>query len=407
MLKSVIQGVDPGKTAEDVLQSSHADVHAITSVRPLGNKGAFLLTFEGEGISCAIKRIGRKKFVHAYRPMAIVCNSCHMLGHKSNICTRQQRCGTCGEIKNLEHRWQQQFCVNCKAEDHTAFSRECQAKLQADRKRQQRARVPLRKGPAGATTSNRFALLCKEDFSSLATGSHGTTALPSTPQKTRTQPSTPDHQRRQMSSFVEAAKRPWDTHKTTTSKLQEIKRMAMRWSRVSPPPPPPASLPQRPSNGKTQVASQPMGSSIDKGSASHTGEIRTTETAPRNQYVATKAVLTAVKHAYAEADKKRRDNEDRKKPTMVMIFTDSEEVLRACKEYRLASPTVREIMKTAIRARGCHGIRLQQRWVPGHSGVKGSEAAHVAAREHKRFLLSSANGPLRQRAAEISNGYRE
>ncbi|KAG0429841.1 hypothetical protein HPB47_023247 [Ixodes persulcatus] len=40
------------------------------------------------------------------------------------------------------------------------FSRECAAKLQADRKQQLRARVPLRKGPAGATTSNSFALSC-------------------------------------------------------------------------------------------------------------------------------------------------------------------------------------------------------------------------------------------------------
>ncbi|KAG0421643.1 hypothetical protein HPB47_002471 [Ixodes persulcatus] len=195
MPRGVIHGVEPGKTAEDVLQNSHADFHDIASVRPLGNKGTFLLTFRGEGIPRAIKCFGRKKFVHAYRPTAIVCNSCHMLGHKSNICTRQQRCGTCGEINNPEHRCQQQFCVNCRAEDHTAFSRECPAKLKADRRRQQRARVPLRKGPAGATTSNRFELLREEDFPSLATGNHGTTGLPSTSHKTTgTPPSTPDHQ---------------------------------------------------------------------------------------------------------------------------------------------------------------------------------------------------------------------
>ncbi|KAG0427293.1 hypothetical protein HPB47_025638 [Ixodes persulcatus] len=85
------------------------------------------------------------------------------------------------------------------------------------------------------------------------------------------------------------------------------------------------------------------------------------------------AVLTAGKHAYAEADKKRRDNEDRKKLTSVMIFTYSQEVLRTCKEYRLKSPTVREIIKTALRARERHGIRLQLAGSgpPGHSGVKG------------------------------------
>lgn len=155
-----------------------------------------MLTFEGEGNPRAIKYLERKKFVRSYCPTAIFCNSCHMLGYKSNTGMRQQSRGNCREINKPEHRCQQQFRVHCKAEGHTYFSRECVAKLQADRKQQQRARVPLRKGPAGATTSNSFTLWREEDFSQVSTGSYGTAAIPSTSQKTtRMPPSPPNHQR--------------------------------------------------------------------------------------------------------------------------------------------------------------------------------------------------------------------
>ncbi|KAG0423641.1 hypothetical protein HPB47_000586 [Ixodes persulcatus] len=41
MPRGVIHGVEPGKTAEDVLQNSRADFHDITSMRPLGKQGHF------------------------------------------------------------------------------------------------------------------------------------------------------------------------------------------------------------------------------------------------------------------------------------------------------------------------------------------------------------------------------
>lgn len=77
--------------------------------------------------------------------------------------------------------------------------------------------------------------------------------------------------------------------KQITAALKEIKRL----ERSTPPPPSPsASVPQRPSNGKTEEASQPVRNNIDKGYASHTGEKRTNATAPRNQDVSTKGNAT-------------------------------------------------------------------------------------------------------------------
>ncbi|KAG0424226.1 hypothetical protein HPB47_000021 [Ixodes persulcatus] len=178
MPRGVIHGVEAGKTAEDVRQNSHADFHDITSLP------------------------------YAWTQVEHLHEATKVRHLRRNQQSRAQV--SC----------QQQFCVNCRAEDNMAFSRECPAKLKADRKRQQRARERRQAIGLRCCARRIFRRWPRE-----ATERH---AYPPPLRKLQGRRHRhPITMRRQKSSFAEAAKRPRDTHKTTTSKLQEIKKMKM------------------------------------------------------------------------------------------------------------------------------------------------------------------------------------
>lgn len=96
--RGVIHGVSPGDAARGIVENAIADYHDIIHARPIGKNGTYLITFEGQGIPRSLRLFGRYHNVFPYKPTAVVCLQCHGLGHKATVCTRKQRCKTCGEV---------------------------------------------------------------------------------------------------------------------------------------------------------------------------------------------------------------------------------------------------------------------------------------------------------------------
>ncbi|XP_029836923.2 uncharacterized protein LOC115320851 [Ixodes scapularis] len=94
------------------------------------------------------------------------------------------------------------------------------------------------------------------------------------------------------------------------------------------------------------------------------------------------AVLAAVEHASSSTIEKKR----------ITIFTDSQEVIRACKIHHAVSPTIRKILKAAITTLKKKNATILLRWIPGHTGIKGNEIANKVAKEYSRSLLSDRPG---------------
>ncbi|KAG0428969.1 hypothetical protein HPB47_024093 [Ixodes persulcatus] len=138
--RGVIHGVSPGDAARGIVENAIADYHDIIHARPIGKNGTYLITFEGQGIPRSLRLFGRYHNVFPYKPTAVVCLQCHGLGHKATVCTRKQRCKTCGEVHPNNQPYQGKYCPNCKKTGHTVFEMEaCQARNRADDKLQKRA----------------------------------------------------------------------------------------------------------------------------------------------------------------------------------------------------------------------------------------------------------------------------
>lgn len=138
--RGVIHGVSPGDAARGIVENAIADYHDIIHARPIGKNGTYLITFEGQGIPRSLRLFGRYHNVFPYKPTAVVCLQCHGLGHKATVCTRKQRCKTCGEVHPNNQPCQGKYCPNCKKTGHTVFEIEaCQARNRADDKLQKRA----------------------------------------------------------------------------------------------------------------------------------------------------------------------------------------------------------------------------------------------------------------------------
>ncbi|KAG0412115.1 hypothetical protein HPB47_010754 [Ixodes persulcatus] len=117
--RGVIHGVSPGDAARGIVENAIADYHDIIHARPIGKNGTYLITFEGQGIPRSLRLFGRYHNVFPYKPTAVVCLQCHGLGHKATVCTRKQRCKTCGEVHPNNQPCQGKYCPNCKKTGHT------------------------------------------------------------------------------------------------------------------------------------------------------------------------------------------------------------------------------------------------------------------------------------------------
>ncbi|KAG0435125.1 hypothetical protein HPB47_018670 [Ixodes persulcatus] len=160
--RGVIHGVSPGDAARGIVENAIADYHDIIHARPIGKNGTYLITFEGQGIPRSLRLFGRCHNVFPYKPTAVVCLQCHGLGHKATVCTRKQRCKTCGEVHPNNQPCQGKYCPNCKKTGHTVFEMEaCQARNRADDKLQKRAADGRRNhggGPVATAAKKRRGL---------------------------------------------------------------------------------------------------------------------------------------------------------------------------------------------------------------------------------------------------------
>ncbi|KAG0422782.1 hypothetical protein HPB47_001418 [Ixodes persulcatus] len=219
MPRGVIHGMKPETTAQDIVDNSDSDYHNIIHARPIGKKGTFLLTFDGEGIPRKISYHTRLINVYTYRPTAVICLKCHGFGHKAAVCTGQQRCKKCGKTHPEEEQCGDTYCVNCQVSGHTALDGSCVAKKNADTRLQKRAKAPLTQTKKvatpprtsetgqGRTNWNRFLPLQNlEEFPPIGQLSQGT----------------PDKQTHQQSLQTKGElTRPHKSQEVNSSKLTE------------------------------------------------------------------------------------------------------------------------------------------------------------------------------------------
>ncbi|XP_040071205.1 uncharacterized protein LOC120843827 [Ixodes scapularis] len=223
MPRGVIHGMQPETTAQDFVENSDSDYHNIIHARPIGKKGTFLLTFDGEGIHRKISYHTRLIDVYTYRPTAVICLKCHGFGHKAAVCTGQQRCKKCGNTHPEEDQCGDTYCVNCEVSGHTALDGSCLAKKNADARLQKRAKALLTQTKKiatpprtsetgqGRTNRNRFLPLENlEEFPSLKQLSQGT----------------PGKQTHQQSLQTKGKlTRPHKSHKVNSSNLTEEEQL--------------------------------------------------------------------------------------------------------------------------------------------------------------------------------------
>ncbi|KAG0415105.1 hypothetical protein HPB47_007718 [Ixodes persulcatus] len=119
MPRGVIHGMKPETAAQDIVDNSDCDYHNIIHARPIGKKGTFLLTFDGEEIPRKISYHTRLINVYTYRSTAVICLKCHGFGHKAAVCTGQQRCKKCSKTHPEEEQCGDTYCVNCQVYQDT------------------------------------------------------------------------------------------------------------------------------------------------------------------------------------------------------------------------------------------------------------------------------------------------
>lgn len=99
----------------------------VVAARPLGKKGnVMLITFEGKTRPKRVCYMHEVLTVDEYRPRPLVCFRCHAIGHKMDVCPRENaRCGTCGsEHDGMEECTKTPRCTNCDG-GHVATSNDC------------------------------------------------------------------------------------------------------------------------------------------------------------------------------------------------------------------------------------------------------------------------------------------
>ncbi|KAG0421440.1 hypothetical protein HPB47_002666 [Ixodes persulcatus] len=122
-----LRGQDNQVTPEQLQVDIVCRTQKVVAARPLGKKGnVILITFEGKTRPKRVCYMHEVLTVDEYRPRPLVCFRCHAIGHKMDVCPRENaRCGTCGsEHDGMEECTKTPRCTNCDG-GHVATSNDC------------------------------------------------------------------------------------------------------------------------------------------------------------------------------------------------------------------------------------------------------------------------------------------
>ncbi|CAN7989061.1 unnamed protein product, partial [Ixodes hexagonus] len=178
--RGVIYKCKPGEPIKKLLAALYADGVDILAARPMGHRGAVLISFASPHPPREVTYWGFPRRVEQYERRALVCPRCHRHGHKAAVCpTQTPVCSNCGQQHEQPPEkcpnGDTKYCVQCKQPNHVATDPSCPALAQyAERAKQQevakqgrrprsrsrRRRQPARQSPAprrgrSGTTSSR------------------------------------------------------------------------------------------------------------------------------------------------------------------------------------------------------------------------------------------------------------
>ncbi|KAH9368446.1 hypothetical protein HPB48_012624 [Haemaphysalis longicornis] len=122
-----------GHSANDLKQHLRCSAAEIITARPLGKTNSALVTFNAPSLPRIVRLFSVVTRVFPYKPRTLVCDTCHQMGHKKDICPNHTapKCSTCGLAAVENHQCATTpSCTNCKGA-HRATDPTCPARKQA------------------------------------------------------------------------------------------------------------------------------------------------------------------------------------------------------------------------------------------------------------------------------------
>ncbi|KAH9377416.1 hypothetical protein HPB48_016793 [Haemaphysalis longicornis] len=97
MSRGVIYDCTPGETSETLVEALDSDSVQVLQARPMGKKGAVLITFAARDPPRYVKYWDFLKQVSPYESRSVACFRCHGPGHKQDVCPKEKAvCSQCG-----------------------------------------------------------------------------------------------------------------------------------------------------------------------------------------------------------------------------------------------------------------------------------------------------------------------
>ncbi|KAH7941486.1 hypothetical protein HPB49_014337 [Dermacentor silvarum] len=124
------RGIPQGTTDAELIRGLYAHKRNILQARMLGPCATTLITFEGRTVPRYITFDGGEIRCLPYRHTVKVCNACHQMGHRADVCPYPDKptCERCGAAERSDGHDCKLKCSLCDG-DHATASKECPKRL--------------------------------------------------------------------------------------------------------------------------------------------------------------------------------------------------------------------------------------------------------------------------------------